>query len=626
MQSCVILIDPYFNNSGGNKVFIIILALAAMLGGGTVSLLCGKKSKAAMLTGSISLAVSSAVLFTAVILQALLTQQTNVALIFQIPIAVLGFASALFSPGYLAGHGEERSNLYYFFLNFTIFSMFCVTLLRNDFLFLLAWELMGLASAALVMFDFHSEKARKAAFLYFVACHLGAAFLIVYFLFPFYGYIFPLLALIGFGLKIGLPLLHVWLPEAHPAAPAPVSAIMSGAMIELGFLGLIVFGKGSLPAYFGYVVFFAGIIGALWGIISALPQKNLKRLLAYSSMENMGICSIAFGYALLADHHGFQEIKTIALCGMFLHIINHAFLKGGLFLGAGAIQKSCGTLEMDKMGGLLKRAPHTGSLFILNAAGISGLPPFNGFISEFVIYYAAFQGLLLTNGSFELISLLAIVVLALTGGFAAAAMTKAAGIFTGEPRTKEAAEAKEVTKMMRVSMYLLFTFSLLMVIVPPVVILNLGISTLNPLAGLTFILALISIFSTLLIFLILFLRRLFCRGGKRISPTWDCGYAKPDARMEYTATAFTQPLADYFEGILKPEKKMEKVSGIFPVKGKLETTPRDLGMEYFWKKITGWGIFLSEKVRVLQSGNLHAYIFMILLVLAGMLIYAMLDK
>ncbi|MBR2364297.1 MAG: hypothetical protein IKA79_03760 [Lentisphaeria bacterium] len=379
-------------------MFIYVTALAVMLGGGILALLCGKKSKAAMFSGVVSLAVTSAVIFTALVLDVFLFRELAVKQFFQIPIAVLGIAAAIFSPGYLAGHEEKRSSYYFFFLNLTICSMYCVTLLETPFLFLLAWEIMGLASAALVMFDYHSEKSKKAAYLYFVACHAGAALLIPVFLFPLYSFHLPILAIIGFGLKIGFPLLHVWLPEAHPAAPAPVSAIMSGAMIELGFLGLFFFLPKQLPMYILLTVFFLGITGAVWGIIAALAQNNLKRLLAYSSMENMGICSLAFALGYLGRHYNLQSMEYAALAGGTLHILNHAFLKGGLFLGAGAVLKSCGTLDMDKMGGLLKRAPHTGTLFTLNAAGLCGLPPFNGFIGEFLIYFAAFQGLIYGAG------------------------------------------------------------------------------------------------------------------------------------------------------------------------------------------------------------------------------------
>ena len=610
-----------------NKVFIYVIGLAVMLGGGTLSLLCGKKSKAASLSGSISLAVSSAVLLTAIVLDFLLHQNSGMEKVFQIPIAVLGLAAAFFSPGYLAGHGEKRSSYYFFFLNLTLTAMFTLTLLKNPFLFLFSWEIMGLASAALVMFDMHSAKTQKAAFLYFVACHAGAAFLIAFFLFPYQSIHFALLALIGFGLKIGFPMLHVWLPEAHPAAPAPVSAIMSGAMIELGFLGLFVFMPNNLPGYFAILLLFLGLLGALWGIIAALAQNNLKRLLAYSSMENMGICSIAFALALLAGQADLPMMRFTALSGAFLHIINHAFLKGGLFLGAGAVLKSCGTLEMDKMGGLMKKAPHTGTLFTLNAAGLSGLPPFNGFISEFLIYYAAFQGVLYGSGFLKALSTTSLIVLALTGGLAAAAMAKTiGGVFLGEPRTKEAAEAKEVTNVMKGSMYFLFILSLVTTGLIPFVFRMLSNPFAENLYRITLRLALFSLLTTLFIFVLLLLQNLFCKGGKRVSPTWDCGYARPDARMQYTPTAFTQPLVTLFAPVLKVVKHLVPPSGIFGKSASYEEKVKDPGMEYFWLALSSVCRKIADKIHFLQSGNLHIYIFIVLLFLAGMLFFAMLKK
>lgn len=610
-----------------NKVFIYVIGLAVMLGGGTVSLLCGKKSKAASLSGSISLAVSSAVLLTAIVLDVLLKQNTGLEKIFQIPISVLGIAAALFSPGYLAGHEEKRSSYYFFFLNLTLAAMFCLTLLKNPFLFLFSWEIMGLASAALVMFEFHSAKTRNAAFLYFVACHAGAAFLIAFFLFPNQNIHFALLALLGFGLKIGFPVLHVWLPEAHPAAPAPVSAIMSGAMIELGFLGLFVFMPNNVPGYFAILLLFLGLLGALWGIIAAFAQNNLKRLLAYSSMENMGICSIAFALAMLAKEANLPEMRIAALSGAFLHIINHAFLKGGLFLGAGAVLKSCGTLDMDKMGGLMKRIPHTGTLFTLNAAGLCGLPPFNGFIGEFLIYYAAFQGVISGTGYLKALSTSSLIVLALTGGLAAAAMAKAVGgAFLGEPRTKEAAEAKEVTGGMKCGMYFLFILSLVTIFLIPLAFKLTGNPFAQDLYKVTLRLAFLSFFATFFIFLLLLLQNLFCKGGKRKSPTWDCGYAKPDARMQYTATAFTQPLVVLFAPVLKVAVKLVSPAGIFSKKASYEEKVKDPGMEYFWLFLSSVSKKIAEKIHLLQSGNLHAYIFIVLLFLSGMLFFAMLKK
>ena len=629
---CCILIDLFIQIKWEeNKVIVQVVTLAVLLGGGVLALLCPKKSFLASIFGTVSLVAGAILGLTSIAAEAITSYYTlRIAAIFQVPVFLLGIAAALYSPGYLAGHGEKRASFYYFFLNLTIASMYCVTLTKEPLLFLFAWEIMGLASAALVMFDYHSEQVRKAAYLYFAACHAGAALLILFFLFPYPGALPLILVFAGFGLKIGFPLLHVWLPEAHPAAPAPVSAIMSGAMIELGFLGLFVFYPEPVSGgyfSFGWIFLVLGIIGALWGIISALPQNNLKRLLAYSSMENMGIISMAFGLATLGYSYELPQMGFAAACGGFLHIVNHAFLKGGLFLGAGAVLKSCGTLEMDKMGGLLKRTPHTGTLFVLNSAGICGLPPFNGFVSEFLIYYAAFKGLMYGNAALQTASAVALIALALTGGIATAVFAKAVGgVFLGEPRSKESAEATEVTFMMRFSMYMLFVFSIVMIFAAPFAVKLFGKGVDPKLVMIMTKVSAVSLCCMLLTVLLLLLQKVFCRGGERKSPTWDCGYARPDARMEYTATAFSQPLADLFDGILRIRKSLKKPEGIFPEKAQYSEETEDGGMKGFWKPVASFIIRIAEKCHSLQSGNLHSYIFIIILALSAMLLYAMLKK
>lgn len=206
-------------------------------------------------------------------------------------------------------------------------------------------------------------------------------------------------------------------------------------------------------------------------------------------------------------------------------------------------------------------------------------------------------------------------------------MVKAAGgVFLGEPRTKESAEAREVTKSMRVSMYFLFVLSLVMVILAPCIVRFTGGETAAGLAKLTAKLSVFSVICTVFLFVMLLLQNLFCKGGKRVSPTWDCGYARPDARMEYTATAFTQPLADFFAPVLKRAKKIRKPEKIFAEEASYEEKNDDAGLEYIWKKLAQVGSFLAGKIHFLQSGNLHGYIFMVLLVLGGMLVYAMLKK
>ena len=272
----------------------------------------------------------------------------NLSAFFLLPVLLVGGAAAIHSPAYLKGHDHGKSGNYWFFFNMTLAAMTLVTLVRTPRIFLLAWELMGTMSFALVAFEYRSKLTRQAAWIYLLACEAGALFLIAFFVFtdraipP--AILFALLV-IGFGLKAGLPFLHIWLPEAHPAAPAPVSALMSGAMIPLGFYGFWVFifpylDGGNVILSAGITLLILGCVGALGGILFSLPRTNIKELLAYSSIENMGIISMGFGLGLVEYSSGNQTmIYGLAFGGSLLHIVNHSFLKGGLFLGAGSFRR-----------------------------------------------------------------------------------------------------------------------------------------------------------------------------------------------------------------------------------------------------------------------------------------------
>ncbi|MBR2426665.1 MAG: hypothetical protein IKB16_07985 [Lentisphaeria bacterium] len=552
-------------------------------------------------------------------------------LFFQIPILILALAGGFFSPGYLKGHGEERAGIYWCFFNLTVAAMLGVTICYDKIGFLFLWELMGLASMALVLFNYREERCVRATWSYLLACEAGGLFLILLFVNPFSN---PALtfavAILGFGLKIGFPLLHYWLPEAHPEAPAPVSALMSGAMIQLGYLGLLRWGIYiHIQSYIvGITLLTLGCIGALGGIIFALSKKNIKGMLAYSSIENMGILGMGFGLALLAKKANCYEASYAAFAGASLHALNHAFLKGGLFLGAGAIQKGThGSLNMDIMGGLLKRMPFSGSIFLINAAGLSGLPPFCGFVSEFLIYYAAVNILIACSGNILIATLAVLIVLSLTGGFAAAAFTKTAGaIFLGEPRSDIAKNAEEVPFTMRLILLLLCLGSCAIVFISPLLLTKL-LKGVNAIGELQFIkplwyIAGASVAVVILFGLLAFWRFKGRKMGTRRSCTWDCGYAAPDARMEYTGTAFSQPLTDFFHPLLQTKKKVAEPAGEFPVSASYEEKTPDPGA-VFYLRILRILNYIAEKIHHFQSGFLHLYILAAALALLFLLLWAM---
>ncbi len=531
-------------------------------------------------------------------------------MIFLVPIVTVGLAAAVHATAYL--HGEARHHLprFWFFFLATLAAMVGVVLAPGKLAFLLAWEAMGLMSAGLVAFENREKAVRKATWIYLLACHAGACALMLAgvllnrpdaFLAAFF------CAVVGFGLKAGFPPFHVWLPEAHPAAPAPASAVMSGAMIPLGFYGLL---KFFFPVctqvpnnlIVGWTLLALGAVGALGGILFALPQNNLKRLLAFSSVENMGIVALGLGLAVLAHvsaTDGEPSVTSFAYAGALAHILNHAFLKGALFLGAGSILRQTGTLDLDRLGGLMKRMPKTGTLMTLNALGLAGLPPLNGFLGELLIYAAAFRAI--ASGTPVLIGagFLVLAALAFSGGLAAAAYCKAlGGAFLGEPRTAAAARATETPRRMYLAQLALIVFSVVMI--PGTIFLahelTAGISTplLMGAAGIGLALVLLTL-------ALLAIRRFVCPRGKIKPqvPTWDCGYDAPTARMEYTATAFTQPLTDFFA--VKTD---------------------DRALTRFWRPLFRSVARLFQRAHLLQNGSLHLYILLILISVVILLITA----
>ena len=548
--------------------------------------------------------------------------------LFLAPTCVVGVLAALHATRYLHGEELRRAPWFWFYFAGTLAAMACVVLSPGMFTFLLAWEAMGLLSSGLVGFESESKASRLATWIYLLACHAGAIFLILagalacasVVNWPVVWY----LALIGFGLKIGFPPFHVWLPEAHPAAPAPASAVMSGAMIPLGFYGLLRFfvfegNPVALPmvlwSHIGWSLLVLGSLAALGGILFALPQRNIKRLLAFSSVENMGV--VALGLALAAWGWSEGQVECVylpALAGGLLHVLNHALLKGGLFLGAGSVLRMTGTLDADRLGGLMKKMPGTGTLFTLNAFGLSGLPPLNAFAGEFLIYLAAFQAL--SRGVCTLPASIVLVVLALTGGIAAAAYTKiVSAVFLGEPRT-DLSNVTETPFRMVLAQAVLFGISLL---------LSFGVAGWAQVHFGYPVLTIMVMFYGLLGALLIFRAKLPRGREHPRRPTWDCGYAAPTARMAWTGTAFSQPLADTFKGILRPRVHTKHVKGLFPGDSAIAVETDDAGVVRFWGPLFHVCARIFQRGHLLQNGSLHFYVLLMILAVAALLIWGALS-
>ena len=395
---------------------------------------------------------------------------------FCLPILLISPLAALYGCAYLANEKKSLGPILFFY-NVLTASMLLLMASRNALLFLIVWELMAISSFFLVVFDDEHAHVREAGWTYLIATHIGTAALLVLFallgrqansldfdrmagagLSPAMASVLFALAVIGFGSKAGFIPLHVWLPEAHPAAPSHVSALMSGVMIKTGIYGLLrmLTLLGNPSAAWGWTLIIIGLVSGILGVAFALAQHDLKRLLAYHSVENIGIIALGIGAGLLGLAWKQPVLVVLGFGGGILHVLNHAVFKSLLFLGAGAVVHSTGTRDIDHLGGLFKSMRWTGVTFLVASAAISGLPPFNGFVSEFLIYVAAFSGV--RAGSPETV-ILAIGItggLALIGGLAAACFAKAFGVvFLGEPRSSHAVDAHEVGAAMRWPMAIL---------------------------------------------------------------------------------------------------------------------------------------------------------------------------
>ena len=392
---------------------------------------------------------------------------------FTLPIVLICALAAVYGREYLRPYeGRKALGISWCMFNLLAASMLLVVLARNAVLFLLAWEAMSLSSFFLVLFEHEKPGVLAPVGPIWWPRIIGAAFLLVLFVLlgqpsgsldfdgfaqiagtPVVASLAFVLAVVGFGTKAGFMPFHVWLPEAHPAAPSHVSAVMSGVMIKTGIYGLVrtLLWLGPPPLWWGYLLVGIGAVSGVLGVLFALAQHDLKRLLAYHSVENIGIIALGLGIGLIGLGSHLPLVAALGFAGGLLHVVNHAIFKSLLFLGSGSVLHATGAREIDHLGGLLKSMPTTGATFLVGSAAISGLPPLNGFVSEFLIYFAAFSLLGAVGIPVIMAALAVIVSLALIGGLAAACFTKAFGtIFLGQSRSSHAGHAHEAGPCMRV--------------------------------------------------------------------------------------------------------------------------------------------------------------------------------
>jgi hydrogenase-4 component B len=578
--------------------------------------------------------------------------------IFLIPILGVGALAAVYGREYLLPYRNQKSLGYSWFLfNILGASMVMVVLARNALLFLIAWEVMSLSSFFLVAFEYEKKEVREASWIYLIATHLGTAFLLAMFLLlgrEGNGLDFDrlgaggltslcfILALIGFGTKAGILPFHVWLPEAHPAAPSHVSALMSGVMIKTGIYGIlrILTFLGPPPAWWGFTLVGIGLLSGVIGILFALAQHDLKRLLAYSSVENIGIIVTGIGVGLLGISSGSMPLAVLGFAGGLLHMVNHALFKSLLFMGAGSVAHGAHTREIDQLGGLIKRMPWTATAFLAGSVAISGLPPFNGFVGEFLLYFGAFQGAASFKNGVGVAMLAVIAGLALIGGLAVACFTKAFGIvFLGEPRSDHPQHARESGKSILYPMGVLSAacaaigllgFLIVHALISPLNILitpgNYGVNPIDVHNEIDIVSGYLKSFSLgallilVLIGAIVMLRRRLLSGRTvRKAGTWDCGYAQPTARMQYTSSSFAQPIVDFFNVFQHGRKLFKPPQGFFPAAAFFETETLDTSQEGVYRPIFETVRRVLSKLRVIQHGRIQLYVLYIVLTLAVLL-------
>jgi len=526
-----------------------------------------------------------------------------------------------------------------------LLSIGTVLVVANGLHFLIGWELFTLAAYFLVTLERSRAAVRAAGWLYLGASHVAMLALFAFFallaehngswaLGPMLGRkeLAPLfwLALFGFGLKAGLFPLHVWLPSAHANAPSHVSAILSGVTIKIGLYGLIRFsGWLPVPASAGWVVVALGAASAVLGVAFALGQHDLKRLLAYHSVENIGIILLGFGFALVAVQYGDQSWGRLALAGGLLHIWNHGLFKALLFLGAGSVLHATGTREMSRLGGLWRAMPWTASLFTLGAMAICGLPPLNGFVSEWLVYLGLFDAAI-SHGPAAWAALPAAIALGVTGALALACFSKVCGVvFLGAPRSAAAEHAHECGPAMRGAMVALAVLCVAIGLAPvlfwPAIARVIeawhpawtAVGTTAPLMPLTYFhlgLAVIAALAGV------WLWRRAKRGGLRRALTWDCGYAVPTARMQYTAGSFAATIVEWFEWILRPTKHEHALvpEVPFPAAASREEHTPETVLERIVAPVGVAVLRVSTAVRRLQHGRMQAYILYLVLGVAAL--------
>ncbi|MFA6104356.1 MAG: proton-conducting transporter membrane subunit [Victivallaceae bacterium] len=568
---------------------------------------------------------------------------------FVMVIALGSIFCAMYGSGYMKQyHGKGKAvSAHFFFLICLFVAMLLLPVIRNAIVFLIVWEIMSLSSFFLVIFESEKKEVFDAGIFYLIMMHVSVILLTVGFLVlirlagsadfadfhdffqsgtyrPASDTAFILLAA-GFGIKAGFLPLHSWLPEAHPAAPSHVSGLMSGVMIKLGIFGILlmimVLGVPSLWVCYTFTA--VAVLSALAGIFYASAQDDIKRALAYSSVENIGIIGIGIGVAMLGMAYKSPVTAMIGLSGALIHLFNHSLFKGLLFYGAGAVYMQTHTRNLNFLGGLFKQMPKTGTAFLIGSLAICGLPPFNGFIGKFIIYYSMLNCKGINGESLLIAAIASFALLAFVGAVSVICFTRLfSTVFMGAPRDKHAEGAVEVPFAMTFPMTLMAALCLAGGVLP-LVLLRI---TEHPAAVITgvknipgiaaefhdplYVISMVFIALVLLTILLFALRlKLLRRQPAAVAGTWGCGYDNPTSRIQYTAASFSMPFLDVIKPVMQRKDNTVGVKGLFPLKAVFEFKIKDVFETAIIRPLGQGTVFLLTGFSWIQNGRMQYYLF-----------------
>ncbi len=575
---------------------------------------------------------------------------TRLSAFFLLLIVLVSAPVALHAVSYVRHHFRPgRVRAFWALLALFVLSMMIVVTAANVFTVLFGWELMTLFSAGLIALEGDSPERRHNLLLYVMMMHISAGAVAgAFFLFasggaslrftamgaaaltPAIRSAIFVLALAGFGAKAGLVPLHLWLPRAHPLAPSPVSALMSGVMLKTAVYGFILvcfvlLGRG--PAWWGYVTLGLAAATALLGVLFALSERDIKRVLAYSSIENLGIIFLGLGAAMVYRSGGAMAWAALALTAALLHTLNHALGKGLLFLGAGTVAQSAGSLDLDQLGGLQRRMPAAGWAFLIGCGGLAGVPLLNGFVSEWLLLRSLLAGPALGNGWRAFALPMMSGVLGLVAGLAAACFVMVYGVaFLGRPRTPAAAQAQAPDRTTSLALTLLAAGCLITGIFPGWILFplaNLSAQVVGAATPVPAIGAIASLLPWLGVGAAVMAGLLAWRSRRRQASTWACGLPALGPRMQYSAASFSKPLRSTFAFVYQPNRQIQSWPAdepYFPTAVAYSSVRTTSFERKLYRPLADLVLTFARRLRRLHSGDIQAYLLYMFLALMALLL------